>query len=104
MANKDVEALIEEPLDVADRFRTVTQPARFRIYAVKDRGPLLTAPVTACLHDDRRWNSERFPVNIRAYVIMPEHVQMLIRSERGDNIVRFSQRVLGHSSKRLKPL
>jgi putative transposase len=77
--------------------------AHFCTYTVKNWAPLLTESAIACLYEEWRTNSERFSVKIIAYVIMPEHVHMLIWSELGDNITRFLQRVLGQTSKRLKP-
>ena len=70
---------------------------------MKDRLRVLTEPAIACLYDEWRRNCERFAVKILAYVIMPDHVHMLIWAERADNIMRFLQRVLGQTSKRLKP-
>ena len=77
--------------------------AHFCTYTVKDWQPVLDEIAIACLYDEWRRNCERFSVKIIAYVIMPEHVHMLIWSESADNIRRFLQRVLGQTSKRLKP-
>ncbi|MDO8586312.1 MAG: transposase [Armatimonadota bacterium] len=76
--------------------------AHFSTFTCKDWQPLLTETVITCLYDEWRRNSERFSVKVLAYVIMPEHVHVLIWSEKADNVVRFLQRSLGQTTKRLK--
>jgi putative transposase len=75
----------------------------FCTFTVKDWRPLLDEIAIAILYDEWRRNSERFCVKVIAYVIMPEHVHVCLWSEKAENIVRFLQRTLGQTSKRMKP-
>jgi len=81
----------------------VDNHVHFCTYTAKDWRPLLTEPAIECLYDEWHKNSKRFAVQTWAYVIMPEHVHMLLWSEQGNNILRFIQRTLGQTSKRLSP-
>jgi REP element-mobilizing transposase RayT len=71
----------------------------FCTYAVRAWTPLLDHQVVDCIYAQWTINSHRFDVKILGYVIMPEHIHMLIWSHKGRNIMRFLQRTLGQISK-----
>ena len=68
---------------------------------MQDWQPALTGDAINILYDEWNRARERFSVSVLAYVIMPDHVHMLLWSAEGKNIRVFLQRILGESSKRL---
>jgi putative transposase len=70
---------------------------------VKDWQPLLSAEVIAILYNEWNRGREKFPVKIQAYVIMPEHVHMMLWAKDAANISAFLRRILGQVSKQIAP-
>ncbi len=77
--------------------------AHFCTFTVRAWKPLLVGKAVDTLYDEWTKASARFSVSILAYVIMPEHVHVLLWSPLGRNITVFLQRTLGEMSKRLCP-
>ena len=63
--------------------------------------PLLDEAAVAVLYSEWESCGTAFDVRVLAYVVMPEHMHLLLWSERAENVKRFMQRVLSHSSKRI---
>ena len=62
--------------------------------------PLLDDRAVSVLYQARESARSAFGVMAPAYVVMPEHIHLLLWSASGENVKRLMQRVLGHSSKR----
>ncbi|MHB1000354.1 MAG: transposase [Armatimonadota bacterium] len=74
----------------------------FCTFSVRDRKPKLDEDVINGLYEEWDKTRQRYSVQIIAYVIMPEHVHMMLWSQSGDNIRLFLWRTLGQISKRFK--
>ena len=63
--------------------------------------PALNAAAVAALY--REWDSARTTLGVRvlAYVVMPEHIHLLLWSDNAENVKKFMQRVLSRSSKEI---
>ena len=68
---------------------------------VQDWQPRLDDNATCILY--KEWNLIRYKLNIKiiAYVIMPDHIHMLLWSDYGRNIQLFMQQILSRSSKEI---
>jgi REP element-mobilizing transposase RayT len=75
----------------------------FVTYTVCHWQPLLDEQAVKCLYGQWKHNGQRFGVAVLAYVVMPDHVHMLLWSERGESVMRFLQRTLGETSKAMRP-
>lgn len=64
--------------------------------------PLLDDRAVAVLYHELDSARRLFGVRVLAYVVMPEHIHLLVWSESGENVKKFVQRVLSRSSKRIK--
>ena len=53
----------------------------------------------------REWDTARktLAVKVLAYVVMPEHIHIVVWAELGDNIRRFLQRTLSLTSRSIEP-
>ncbi|MHB1002159.1 MAG: transposase [Armatimonadota bacterium] len=74
----------------------------FCTYTVRDWRPILIENVKDALYEE--WDKARthYSVRICAYVIMPDHVHMMLWSEDGKNVELFLRRILGQTSKRFR--
>jgi len=63
--------------------------------------PKLDDIAAQVLYEEWERARKRFCVRLLAYVIMPEHIHMLLWSENGESIKTFMQQTLSRCSKRL---
>lgn len=75
----------------------------FCTFAVQGWRPALDRDTIDILYSEWNRARERFGISILAYVVMPDHVHMLLWSSEGRNIRVFLQRTLGETSKHLSP-
>ncbi|MHB9037496.1 MAG: REP-associated tyrosine transposase [Armatimonadota bacterium] len=68
---------------------------------VNEWQPLLDDAAATVLYRQWREAGKLLGVRVIAYVIMPNHIHMLLWSEKGESIRKFMQRVLSRSSKRI---
>ncbi|MHB0911933.1 MAG: transposase [Armatimonadota bacterium] len=75
----------------------------FCTFTVVGWEPLLTDGAPNILYEE--WEAARKELNVRvlAYVIMPNHVHMMLLSTSGENMSRFLQRTMSLTSRRIKP-
>ncbi|MHB1000645.1 MAG: REP-associated tyrosine transposase [Armatimonadota bacterium] len=76
----------------------------FCTFTVRDWKPSLNKDIVNALYEEWDKARQRFSVQIIAYVIMPEHIHLLIRSQHSENIKLFLQRTKGQISKRFKSI
>jgi len=66
---------------------------------VNEWQPLLDDTAAGVLYRQWREAGTLFEVRVLAYVIMPNHIHLLLWSESGENVRKFVQRMLSRSSK-----
>lgn len=69
---------------------------------VQDWERLLVGDAVNILYEE--WNSAREKLNVRilAYVIMPNHLHIILWADKGDDIAQFLRRTLSLASRRIR--
>jgi REP element-mobilizing transposase RayT len=76
---------------------------QFCTATVLDWRPALTGEAIGVIYDEWESARSRLGVRVLAFVVMPEHVHLLLWAERGDSVRRFLQLTLATTSKMLQP-